>query len=382
MNDTEKFFIKCVKAGLDGTEIAELPQDLSFSAFYNLCVSHSVTMIVFFALQKVKNSLPPKFYDALKSSVKRHVVKDVQLGIDSETVIDALEKNCVKFMPLKGYYLKKLYPKTEMRYASDSDILIDVKEIKKVRKTVKELGLKIKRYDSHHDILYCAETKSVFELHKKLFVGKLGKYFGVGFEKAKLKDGYKYFYELSPEDFYMTFVAHTAYHFAKEGGAGIRHLADVYVYRKRYKLNEEYLAQEFSKCGLRSFQEKLEKLEAYFFENGDADEFTLTFAEYVLSSTVLGNASKKSASEIAANDSKGKTILKMIFPSLANMKFTYPILNKAVFLLPVFYVVRWFRIIFKNHKNIARIKQVCAVKNEEIKQVNEIRTCLGINNIK
>ena len=381
MDITEKFFIECVKAGLDGTEISELPKGLSFSTFYNLCVFQSVSVIVFFALQKVKNDLPSKFYECLKASVKRYVIKDAQLNADTETVLNAFEKDGVKFMPLKGYYLKNLYPKSEMRFTSDCDILIDKKEIKRVRKSIKNLGLYIIRFDEHHDIVYFGATKSVFELHKKLFVGKLGKYFGVGFEKAKQKEGCNYFYELSPEDFYMTMIAHTAYHFSKEGGAGIRHLTDIYVYRKRYKLNDEYLSQEFNKCGLRDFQVKLEKLAKYFFEDGEADEFTLKLADYVLSSTVLGNEGKKSAAEISACGTKNKALFKMVFPPVSYMRFSYPILNRIVILLPLFYVVRWFRIIFQTPKRLSRIKEISSVTKEEIKQVKEIRAGLGINDL-
>ena len=57
-------------------------------------------------------------------------------------------------MPLKGYHLKKLYPSTDMRYASDCDVLIDVAQLKTVRALVDELGLATKRHDEHHDIVY------------------------------------------------------------------------------------------------------------------------------------------------------------------------------------------------------------------------------------
>lgn len=381
MTTTERFFIECVKVGLDGQKVAEIPQDIDFRAFYRLCTAHSVTVIVFFAIQDVKDKLPFKLYNALSVSLRRYVKKDIQLGVDSETVIDALERGGVRYMPLKGYYLKALYPKTEMRYASDCDILIDKKEIKKIRRLLLKIGLKIMRYDEHHDILYFDSTKSVFELHKKLFVGKLDKYFGVSFDRAKLKEGYKYWYELSPEDFYLTMVAHTAYHFAQGGGVGVRHLTDLYVYRQKYKLDEEYLAREFEKCGLRDFQIGFEKLEKYFFEKAEADEFTLRLAEYVLSSTVLGNEDKASALEVAAANTKRKAFLRVVFPSVNNMKFSYPILNKAIFLLPVFYIVRWFRVIFKTPARLSRIKGIKAVTTEEIKEVKEIRVGLGINNL-
>lgn len=381
MNNTEKFFVECVKAGIQKDIVTEVPQGIDYKDLYNLCVSHSVEVIVFYAIQNIKDLLSQVFYSALKKVVERQVIKDVQIGADCDTVVNAFEKNGVKFMPLKGYHLKKLYPKTEMRYTSDCDILIEKKEIKKVRDVVKGLGLKTERYDEHHDIVYFEKTKSVFELHKMLFVGKLGKYFGTGFERANAKEGYTYYYELSPEDFYMTFIAHSAYHFAEGGGVGIRHLTDIYIYRQNYKLDEDYLEREFEKCGLREFQVQFEKLERYFFEDSKADDFILKLADYVLSSTVLGNEEKKDASDISSHGTKGKTIFRIIFPSVEDMKFLYPVLKKVIIFLPIFYIVRWFRVIFKTPERLSRMKRTQSVTDEEVKQVREIRNGLGINNL-
>lgn len=382
MDITEKFFVKCVKAGISEDKITEVPQDVNYKALYELCAAHSVSVIVFYAVQNVKDELPKSFYDALKKSAEIHIMRDVQSGVDNETVIRALEENGVKFMPLKGYHLKKLYPKTEMRYTSDCDILIDKKEIKKLRKIVHHIGLSVQRYDEHHDIVYFEATKSLYEFHKMLFVGKLGEYFGIGFEKAEVKEGFKYYYELSPEDFYMTMIAHSAYHFATSGGVGIRHLTDIYIFRKHYALNDEYLAREFAKCGLRDFQTGLERLEKFFFEDGEADEFVLKLADYVLSSTVLANDEKKNAAYIVEHNSKSKTVFRIIFPKASVMKFSYPVLNKAVWLLPVFYVVRWLRVIFKTPRRLAKIKRVSAVTEEECAEVKYIRDGLGLKNMR
>jgi hypothetical protein len=84
-----------------------------------------------------------------------------------------------------------------------------------------------------------------------------------------VKDGYSYFYEMSPEIFYMSILGHSAYHFAESAGVGIRHLADVYLFRKAHALNEEYLNNELEKCGLLQFKVQFEKLADYFFEAGE-----------------------------------------------------------------------------------------------------------------
>lgn len=391
MTNTEKFFIECVKKSIKNEHIEKVPQGLDYKEFYTLYTSHAMSVAVFKALEKVNDQIPPQFLSALQHSVQRHVMLDVQSEYDINTVLTAFEENAIKHMPLKGYHLKKLYPSTDMRYASDCDVLIDVEQLKKVRALVNKLGLKTKRHDEHHDIVYYPETKTIFELHKTIFVGQLEEYFGVknkGFERAHVKEGTQYFYEMDKEIFYVSLLGHSAYHFSHSAGVGIRHLADIYLYRKAYDLNEEYLNAELERCGLRQFKEEFEKVTAYFFEDMETDEFTQKLAEHILASSVLANEDKKFATEVAANanatdneKAKKKSIVRKIFPSVKKMKFLYPILKKAVWLLPILYVIRWTEIIFTRPKAIGRLKKINDVTNEDLAYMKEIRAGLGINHI-
>ena len=263
--------------------------------------------------------------------------------------------------------MKKLYPSTDMRYASDCDVLIDVDQLKEVRALVDELGLATKRHDEHHDIVYYPETKTIFELHKTIFVGPLEQYFGVenkGFEKASVKEGYQYFYEMDRERFYISLLGHSAYHFAESAGVGIRHLTDIYLYRKAYELNEEYLNAELDKCGLRRFKDEFEKVSTYFFDDAEADEFTKKLAKHILESSLLANEEKKSASDVAANaneaddkKAKRKSVWRKIFLPTKQMKFLFPVLKKNVWLLPIFHVVRWVQVLLTRPKAIGQLKK-------------------------
>ncbi len=391
MTTTEKFFVECVKRGIKAERIDTVPENLDYKQFYNLCVSHSMSLVVFKAIENVKAKLLPQFLTALQRSAYRHVMLDVQSKHDINTVLTAFESHGLKYMPLKGYHLKKLYPSGDMRYASDCDILIDTDQLKEVRALVSELGLATKRYDEHHDIVYFPGTKTVFELHKTIFVGPLEKYFGIGnkgFERARVKEGYRYFYEMDPETFYISILGHSAYHFAESAGVGIRHLTDIYLYRKAYTLDEEYLNSELEKCGLLQFKNEFEKLSEYFFEDAEADGFTEKLATHILDSSLLSNDDKKAASDVVANTgdadngkAKARTFWRKVFLPTEQMKFSYPVLKKAVWLLPVFHVVRWFQVLFTRPGSIKQLKEYTKVKDEDLIHMKEIRDGLGIGHL-
>ena len=378
--------------GIKGETVSSIPNELDYKKLYNLCKAHSMSVVVFNALYGVKEKVLPSFLDALLKIVRRHVKKDVQKDHDVNELLSAFEENGLRYMPLKGYYLRKLYPSTDMRYSADFDILIDLKELKKVREVAYKLGLKTERHDEHHDIVYNPETKTVFELHKTIFVGELEKYFGggeKGFEKAKLKEGYNYFYEMDKETFYISVLAHSAYHFALDAGVGIRHLTDIYLYQKAYALDKEYLNAELEKCGLIKFNEEFEKLANYFFEDEKPTDFTKKLAKHVLESTLLANEEKQMASLVVSNakgeegekKAKKRSFLRAIFPIKEHMQFSYPVLKKHGYLLPIFYVIRWFHVLFTRPRNVGKLKKMQNVSTLEIEYIKEIRNGLGIQDL-
>ena len=388
MNSTERFFVKCVDAGIKNSCVLTVDEGVDFKQLYNLCVSHSMCGVVLKALEGVSDKLHERFWAGIQNSARRHLMRDVLGEQDVTVLLSEFENRGIKYLPLKGFHLKKLYPSTEMRYASDFDILIDINQLKEVRRVVKDLNLEVKRFDEHHDVVYSPETKTVFELHKSVFVGKLSEFFGIGFERARLKDGYKCFYEFGVEDFYISILAHSAYHFAESAGVGIRHLTDVYLYKNAYEIDYSYLDAELEKCGLLSFKNEFERLADYFFNGAEASEFTLKLADYVLESSLLANERKQHASSVASNGeevdskkAKKQALFRIFFPKLEVMKFIFPVLKKVIILLPFCYVYRWGQVLFTRPKQIKKLKKVVEAEEKDIDEVKYIRKNLGINDL-
>ena len=391
MNSTEKFFVECVKRGIKKEKIEFVPDGLDYQQFYKLCAAHSMSVAVVRALEDVKHQLPSRLLHALETSAYCHLTYDIQSVRDVETLLTALEERGFRYMPLKGYYLKKLYPSSDMRYASDFDILIDVQQLGELRAAYKELGLLTMRYDEHHDIVYYPRTNTLFELHKTLFVGRLEDYFGKGnkgFEGTAIKEGHRYFHEMDKEKFYISLLAHSAQHFATGAGVGIRHLTDVYLYRKAYTLDEAYFDIELSKCGLQQFKDEFEKAARFLFdEDASVEPFTEKLISHVLASSVLANREKKSASDVVSTgrsdhkEAQKKAFWQKIFLPTEQMRFQFPILKKAIWLLPVFHVVRWVKVVFTRPKALGQLKSIADVSREEVAYMRELRAGLGIEQL-
>ena len=136
------------------------------------------------------------------------------------------------------------------------------------------------------------------------------------------------------------------------------------------------------------FKNEFEKVAAYFFDDDKADDFTKKLGEHILESSLLENQEKRAASEVAANmgedqykKAQRKTIWRKIFLSTEQMKFSYPILKKAIWLLPIFHVVRWVKILFTRPKAIGKLKGYHEVGENDLIQMKDLRDGLGINNL-
>ena len=390
MTNTEKLFVEWVKCAVDGKRIDSIPDQIDYVKLYNLCLAQSMTVAVFRALEGVKEKLPPNFYSALKKSAEHHLIVDVRQKYCDEEVLKHLEENCIKHIPLKGYELKKLYPHSDMRFSSDCDILVEISDVKNFISTMEQKGLRLIRNDVHHVIMKFPDSNTIYEFHKKLFVGKLEEYFKVGFGNATLKKGFSYRYEYSKEYFYLTVLAHSAYHFGHSAGIGIRHLTDLYLMQKNYNLDQEYLQTELEKIQLKKFNQELTKLVDCWFNDGKPDEFTQKLGLYVLESSVLKNRQKQAESEIAkqrksfdetAKKSKRRTVLRRIFPTREFMQMAFPVLKKARWLTPLFYPIRWIKVIFLRPKSIKKLKNIFNAKPETVNQMHQIREKLGLENV-
>ena len=84
---------------------------------------------------------------------------------------------------------------------------------------------------------------------------------------------------------------------------------------------------------------------------------------------------------LAVKKAKKKSVWRKIFLSKEQMKFSYPILKKHIWLLPIFHIVRWVQVLFTRPKAIGQLKQMNDVEETDLAYMKEIRGGLGINHL-
>ena len=64
MTNTERFFVECVKKGIKNEKIDFVPDELDYKRLFELCTAHSMSVVVYKSLEKVKEQLFSRFFHA------------------------------------------------------------------------------------------------------------------------------------------------------------------------------------------------------------------------------------------------------------------------------------------------------------------------------
>lgn len=301
--------------------------------------------------------------EILKKNINAEIFIDGNHSYEIEKVLSVFDKYKIKNVPLKGYFLKMEYPRSDYRSISDYDILFDRKQSDSVKKAFSELGYQFLHEDDNQSH-FQKKPYMYIEMHATL-VHDYESYYPYLvdiIDNSEKRDGYEFSYELSLEDHYLYMLVHNSNHF-RLGGLSIRMLLDTYLYYRNHKdeFDFDYLNEKLRLFKLETFEKRIREIAFNWFL---PDKQKITFDDlevFILLSARLGRLDAgvmidshkmiKTAEKEGKRKSKFSYFLRSLFPNKKFMSVHYPYVNKLPFLLPVSWVQMWFKRFFVD-KNV------------------------------
>ena len=351
------YLVQVIRCVFNNQKVEPINNELfSYQDLYFLSKFHQVENIIF---EGVKNYIDPK----LKNYWNKKYLQNITMCLTQEEEKKTLEKTFyeqkIKFMPVKGYYLRSLYPREDFRFMSDFDILIEKGKHRKVKKMMKRLNYKVEQYNYYHHDEYIKKPFIMIEMHRTLLPQDDDNYsyYQDSFSLAKPLENNKYCYKMSYEDLYIFNLVHFHKHYLS-GGSGIRYLMDIYISLTKQNLDTDYIDSECKKLKIDEFRSFVENIALKWFKDGLKINSLSDEELYIIQSGAFGTIKNHVDKNI--DDYKGrkiKLIVKRIFPNVKRMKVLYPILNKFIMFLPFCYIHRIFRGIFSKsaHRELKEI---------------------------
>lgn len=315
---------------------------------------HDLAHLVSYGIMANNLILPDnKYYTYLEQEQFAAVYRYEQINYDFEELSSVLEKNAIPFLPLKGSVMRRYYREAWMRTSCDIDILIKPEDLQRATDIlINQCGYE-KVTSSLHDISFKTPSKQNVELHHMLVEkGKAVKSNDIlrsVWDRASLRDGFGYWYEMTDEMFFFHHIAHMAKHF-EDGGCGIRPFIDLWILKKNEGCDEKSRNELIQTAGLSKFMALSERMTEVWFEGRERDNITSAMETFIITGGTFGTTETHCLMKHHKSGGTVGYIIEHIFLPYGEMIYQYPILKEHKWLLPFMEVARWFRLVFLKDK--------------------------------
>ncbi len=367
---TKKYFLDMVSASIKGLPVPVCPENISGELIYKLAVKNAVQGILYLAVQNGAVTLSAETESRLQKSYMAILAREATQQEEIEYIRNAFNKENIEFMFLKGTHLKSLYPTAEMRFMVDMDILVKECDMEKGGKLILDRGF-TQEMNNGKDIVLIKKPFLTIELHKMLFIEDyfMHDYFEGVWNRTECVSGCEY--KMPINDLYVYTLSHLAEHYL-EAGSCFRPLMDLYLMEKSYAdLDFDYINEQFKIIGIDKFAIKVRQLYKCAFDGAEYNDDLITMENYIVFGAPVKNAEEVSKIAITSK-TKSQRFIEVVFPNLKHMKLKYSILEKLPFLLPVFWVIRFFEFILQKDKSIKKQSKIASVDQESVNIMKDI----------
>jgi len=362
-------------------------------AFYILARENGLSGMIFNVLDKkiIKQEVYLRFQKDFLLFNAQHEQQIVLI----KKMEQLLNEKQIEHIFLKGTALKAFYPESYMRSMGDIDILVKKDKMKEVFLVFKENKIGLIAKSSAHDNYEDNQGLSI-EVHPEISREIQTKYDEISNhtweESLNISESR---YQLNPEYELCYLLVHMIKHFYSSG-VGLRSILDIGLFVKENQeiFDERKLIEQLEKYQLKQFFLNILFLNKVYFDINPLNTWLETFTmkedtfdhitDYILTSGVHGHgiSFNRFIGRLGSNRLQEKSrlslVFSIIFPSFKDMKGMFPWLRYLPFLLPLAWIIRWFKIIFLRFKySIKKVKSLFTGKRE-VEEVSNLYKEIGL----
>lgn len=332
--------------------------------------------------KNIKKKLVDCYYQAIAENLNKANM--------FEFISQKLSASKIPHMPVKGWYLRSLYPVPELRTFGDIDILINKQDRQKTDEIFIKNGYSVK--ENWEPTYTYDKGLSKCEVHTELMDSDLGKgeqvisYFSNALETAKKDVGERF----SPQkDLHLIYlVCHLAKHLYK-GGAGIRMYMDIALFLKANSgiFDFDKIYEDFKNLKLDHFFKTVVfacsewfQIDLPFEINDIMPDSLEALKKYTFGADLFGKTRDKSIISLRNDESgsKGSVLKDTLFPNAKKIEERYKFIKGRKYLLPLAWIARSFVNLKEIPQKLKYIKKVSNTDMDSVSKYNEFISKLGL----
>lgn len=341
---TADYILGVLRAMIDGSPLPEKPLDVSFRMIYSLSKHHSLASTIYHYIEnEVKKEGDTALIAAWQKERDVDFVKNLKQKDEFRRITELFTDEKISFLPLKGFLMKALYPRPELRTMADMDIFVSEEHIERAINLLLDRG-----YVCEHEIddegVHEALAKPPFinvELHRHLYQGS-----DFSFSDAKPKEDNPYWYLMEDSDFFAFILRHSKKHYT-HGGCGMRAVLDIFLYKRKNPelITSEDFINKLKENDLYEFYVTISALADKWFLGKEPETDISEFEIYTVTGGTYGTLANSMGFGMKEHG-RFRYVFGRIFPSPKLIMQRYKWVRKCVILLPVGYIVRIVQSIF------------------------------------
>ena len=342
MTENERVLLSIVQSVVCETPFTCECSISDFDDFYHQAKSQDLAHLVGFFLKKSEYQMDKKYVDLFQKEYLQAIYRVVSLKEEIKKIEQVFNEFNVDYVPLKGAFLRSLYPEEWMRVSADIDMLVRPTDIERAQRLlIDELKYSFES-DVAHQVALSSPKGFVVELHRSLSLMPCA-------AKRVLDNAWDYcspckessrLHYMTNEMLYFYQLFNASKDFQK-GGCGVRQVLDIWVLNNCFQYDQDERIKLLKEGGLFVFADTIESIaEKWFSKDANAtSNDTIDVEEYILSGGAYGQKHNLAARQ-AKSGSRGKFLISRFFPPYSNMVFGYSILEKVPVLLPFCWIHR------------------------------------------
>ena len=324
--------------------------------------------------------LSAKEQEPFRASYAAALKQSILQTYEGENILNALSDAGFDCIALKGWELKKLYPRSNMRQMADLDILVRPYEYRRIKAIMEKLGFWAYKASSwKHDNF--KKGKVFVEMHKRLMddSGVIQKWEQEMWGRTVRARGNVF--RMSPEDYFLFHFIHLHKDFMN-GSLGIRRIVDTWLLQKQ-PIEAESVKAELERFGLTLFHERMVHLSRAVMGEEPMDENCEILLSHAFKYGIYGSDESHKAGRITAmgkNLKSGKlhSAFSAVFLPIGQLKAYFPVLRKWPILLPWCWLKRIVHIVLRDRKQIWQKLNYDNISEEEYRETKRFFEAGGI----
>lgn len=384
----QKSLTELLSAFVNGTE-PHFSEEINFVDLFVISYFQNILPVLAYMNNKYSLTDNEEISTKLKEILYQTVYISANRFSEFEKLSQLLSEEGIMHMPVKGWYIKELYPAPELRTFGDIDILIHQNDREKCDAFLRKNGYTVKN-DWEPSYSY-VKGSEFYEFHTNLIdaelsaAPELAKYFENAWNYALPDTEMRY--KLSPEYHFIYVISHLAKHLYSSG-AGIRMYLDIAFMLKKYGdiLDFEMIYRELKCIGLGKFYEIVISCVNDWFNTSVSVEVPAADKEirdrllgYTLSSDLFGKTRDHSVIKLRNSEKpKMSAIIQTLFPDAETLEKRYTFIKGKKWLLPAAWVVRAVKNSNRIGKTVSNIKELSAADYNDVVDYDSFMKSLGL----